>query len=60
MDFLEVHDIFMTEAAELADVVFPAAWVEREGINYHRFEEAAKRNPLGLPLRGASGNAHHV
>jgi formate dehydrogenase major subunit len=34
MDFLVVQDIFMTETAELADVVFPAAaWVEREGTH---------------------------
>ncbi len=33
LDFLVVQDIFMTETAELADVVLPAtAWVEREGI----------------------------
>ncbi|MBA7484806.1 Formate dehydrogenase H [subsurface metagenome] len=34
MDFLVVQDIFMTETAELADLVFPgAAWVEREGTH---------------------------
>jgi formate dehydrogenase major subunit len=34
LDFLVVQDIFMTETAELADVVFPAAaWVEREGTH---------------------------
>jgi len=34
MDFLVVEDIFMTETAELADVVLPAAnWVEREGTH---------------------------
>ncbi len=34
MDFLVVQDIFMTETAQLAHVVLPAAsWVEREGIH---------------------------
>ena len=34
LDFLVVQDIFLTETAELADVVLPAAtWVEREGIH---------------------------
>ncbi len=33
-EFLVVQDIFMTETAELADVVLPAtAWVEREGTH---------------------------
>jgi len=33
-DFLVVQDIFMTETAQLADVVLPAAcWVEREGVH---------------------------
>jgi formate dehydrogenase major subunit len=34
LEFLVVQDIFMTETAELADVVLPAAaWVEREGTH---------------------------
>jgi formate dehydrogenase major subunit len=34
LEFLVVQDIFLTETAELADVVFPAAtWVEREGTH---------------------------
>ena len=32
LDFLVVSDIFMSETAELADVIFPAAsWLEKEG-----------------------------
>ncbi len=32
LDFLVVQDIFLTETAQLADVVFPAAcWVEKDG-----------------------------
>jgi formate dehydrogenase alpha subunit len=34
LDFLVVQDIFLTETAQMADVVLPAAtWVEREGTH---------------------------
>ncbi len=52
IDFLVVQDIFMTETAERADVVLPAAgWTEKEGTftnlerRLQRFEKS--RTPLG-------------
>ena len=53
LDFLAVQDIFMTETAEMADVVFPAlGWPEKEGtfVNLERriqvLGRAVKRDGL--------------
>ncbi len=49
-ELLIVQDIFLTETAELADVVLPAAtWVEREGIHAYVDRRVQKINKLIEP-----------
>ena len=46
-EFLIVQDIYLTETAQLADVVLPAAtWVEREGIHAYIDRRVQKINKL--------------
>ncbi|MFO8109645.1 MAG: formate dehydrogenase subunit alpha [Thermoplasmata archaeon] len=46
-DLLIVQDIFLTETAELADVVLPAAtWVEREGVHAYVDRRVQKINKI--------------
>jgi NADH-quinone oxidoreductase chain G len=50
LDFLVVQDIFLTETAELADVVLPAAcWAEKEGtfVNLERRLQLLRRAVQG-------------
>jgi len=50
LEFLVVQDIFMTETAELADVVLPAAaWVEREGTHTGVDRRVIKINKIVEP-----------
>jgi formate dehydrogenase alpha subunit len=52
LEFMAVQDIFMTETAELADVVFPAAaWGEKEGT-YSNTERRVQITRGGLPIPG--------
>ena len=43
--FLVVQDLYLTETAELADVVLPAAGLGREDRHLH------ERHPHGAPVR---------
>ncbi len=52
LDFMAVQDIFMTETAELADVVLPAAaWGEKEGT-FSNTERRVQITRGGLPPPG--------
>ena len=52
LDFLVVADIFMTETAEMADVVFPAtAWGETDGTQTNT-ERRIQRLRAAVPPQG--------
>ncbi|MBJ21477.1 MAG: formate dehydrogenase subunit alpha [bacterium] len=54
LDFLVVQDIFLTETAEFADVIFPAsAYLEKEGT----FTNTDRRVQLGRPAVELPGEA---
>ena len=51
LDFLVVHDIFMTETAELADVVLPAAsFAEKDGTNTNTERRVQLVRPAVKPV----------
>jgi NADH-quinone oxidoreductase chain G len=52
LDFLVVQDLFLTETAQLADVVLPAvSFVEADGT-YTNLERRVQRAPAGIRLAG--------
>ena len=54
LDFLVVQDLFLTETAQLADVVLPAAsFAEAEGT-YTNLERRVQRGPQGISPVGES------
>ena len=54
LDFLVVQDLFLTETAQLADVVLPAAsFAEAEGT-YTNLERRVQRGPQGISPAGES------
>ncbi|MGQ9489866.1 MAG: NADH-quinone oxidoreductase subunit NuoG [Anaerolineae bacterium] len=54
LDFLVVQDLFLTETAELADVVLPAcSFAEADGT-YTNLERRVQRGPQGIRAVGAS------
>jgi len=49
LDFLVVHDLYLTATAEMADLVLPAAsFLEREHLLYYRYRPSAQVNMVGL------------
>ena len=52
IDFLAVQDIFMTETAEIADVVLPAAsWAEKDGTFTNTDRRVQRVRPILEPAR---------
>jgi formate dehydrogenase alpha subunit len=56
LELLVVQDIFLTETAELADVVLPAAsWAEKDG-SYTTTERRVQRSPQAVAPPGQAAN----
>jgi len=57
LDFLIVQDIFLSEAAEMADVVFPAAsYAEKEGTFTNLERRVQRLTPAMEPLNDSLGD----
>jgi len=49
IDFIAVHDLYMTATAEIADLVLPAAsFLERDLLLYYRYRPSARLNMVCL------------
>lgn len=49
LDFIVVHDLFLTASGEMADIVLPAAsFLERDHLLYYRYRPSARINMVGF------------